>query len=107
MLPYNWKPRSRRRLSIVYGLPSPQSFVYTLSMASVLEKSKKARCRVFLEAVTTLTEYMLMKHVSSELWSKEFRRILVHKDNGQSWTMGLSTKYEKGESEMEEGSLDK
>lgn len=27
---YNWKPRSHDRLSIVYGLPSTQSTVYTL-----------------------------------------------------------------------------
>ena len=55
VLPYNWKPQSQRRLSTVYGLPSSQSFVYTLSMALVLEKTKKTRCRVFLEVVTTST----------------------------------------------------
>ena len=49
------KLRSQRRLSTVYGLPSSQSFVYTLSMASVLEETKKTRCRIFLEVVTTST----------------------------------------------------
>ena len=55
MLPYNWKPRSQRRLSTVYGLPPCYSFVYMLSMTSALEKAKKTRCGVFLEVVTTST----------------------------------------------------
>lgn len=55
----------------------------------------------------TIRIYADETRLLSELWSKEFSRILVHKDKGQSWTMGLSTKYEKGESEMEERSLDK
>ena len=53
------KPRSQRRLSIVYGLPSCQSFVYMLSMASALEKTKKTRCRVFVEVATTSTPRFL------------------------------------------------
>ena len=54
-LPYNWKARSQRRLSIVYGLPPCYSFVYVPSMASALEKTKNTGCRVLADVVTTLT----------------------------------------------------
>ena len=53
VLPYNWK--TPKPMSAVYCLWSAFMPVYMLSMTSALDKTKKTRCRVFVEAVTTST----------------------------------------------------